>query len=238
MSEIISKFLVIICLICCLSGCTGEAVLMEAHTAVSYETKDGAAVEKTENTEETGENVKEESTEEISVLQEVPVSEEDLGQEGTEDFITVHICGAVENPGVYTLPLGARLYEGIEKAGGFREDSDGEFLNLASKLEDGVQIIIPTLEEADKMRQNQLTSEDLIRKPQEDVANGNKTAKVNINTADESLLCTLPGIGVSRARSIIEYRRLNGSFKTIEDIMKVAGIKEAAYQKIKDFIVV
>ena len=125
-----------------------------------------------------------------------------------------------------------------EKAGGCREDSDGEFLNLASKLEDGVQIIIPTLEEADKMRQNQLTSEDLIRKPQEDVANGNKTAKVNINTADESLLCTLPGIGVSRARSIIEYRRLNGSFKTIEDIMKVAGIKEAAYQKIKDFIVV
>lgn len=157
-----------------------------------------------------------------------------------ESVVTVHICGAVMKPGVYTLPLGSRLYEGIEMAGGFRSDSDMEFLNLAYLLEDGTQIIIPTIDEAEDMRASQTVGEDILikRANNDSDAVSKSEGKVNINTADMTLLCTLPGIGESRAESIIEYRTTNGSFETTEDIMKVTGIKEAAYNRIKELITI
>lgn len=140
--------------------------------------------------------------------------------------IAVHICGAVNKPGVYYLREDQRVCDGIEKAGGFREDADQDYWNQALILEDGMKIDVPTKEEAEQMN------------VQEEAKKEDRSGKVDLNTADEKLLCTLPGIGESRAKSIIAYRNENGPFKKTEDIMKVSGIKEAAYEKIKDLIMV
>ncbi len=128
----------------------------------------------------------------------------------------VYICGYVINPGVYICDEGMRIYELIDMAGGFHSEADRDYLNLVEVVTDGQKIYVPKLGE---------------------VVSGDKQ-KVNINTADKLTLMTLPGIGESRASDIISYREEQGGFARIEDIMKVSGIKEAAYEKIKDYIVV
>lgn len=141
--------------------------------------------------------------------------------------ICVHVSGYVMNPGVYMLPEGSRVYEAVEAAGGFSEGADDQFLNLAKVLEDGQKIRIYSLDEtATAYEDTELNQKDL-----------NDTEKlININTATKESLMTLPGIGESRAESIIAYREQNGYFSSVEDIMKVSGIKEAAFEKIKDYI--
>ena len=168
--------------------------------------------------------------------------------------IAVHICGAVNNSGVFFLEEGKRVYHAIELAGGLRADADGDYINQALLLEDGMKIVIPTKEETKQWKEREEKEQEVEAKLYEEKGTeddyiqyadsasstvGNEMAgKVNLNTADENLLCTLPGIGTSRAKSIIDYRTKNGAFKTIEDVMKVSGIKEAAFEKIKDLITV
>ncbi|MDO4303182.1 MAG: helix-hairpin-helix domain-containing protein [Bacillota bacterium] len=141
----------------------------------------------------------------------------------------VHICGAVVNPGVYTLEEGSRIYQAVEKAGGFREDAREDYLNQADLIADGMKIYVPTCEETEG-----LWLEGMTEGAEADDAAG----LVNINTADEERLCTLPGVGSAKARSIIAYREKNGSYQRIEDIMNVEGIKEGLFQKIRDSITV
>lgn len=138
-----------------------------------------------------------------------------------EPSIVVYVCGAVHNPGVISLPEGSRICDAVEAAGGLTEEAGEGTVNLAALAEDGEMIRIPTEEEAAAARQE-----------------ADSKGIVNINTADISGLCTLPGIGESRAGDIIAYRESGGGFKKIEDIMKVPGIKEGAFQKIKDKITV
>ena len=174
--------------------------------------------------------------------------------ETTIEEVAIHICGAVKNPGVFFLEKGQRVYHAIEMAGGLREDADGDYINQALLLEDGMKIVIPTKEETKQWKEQEEKEQEVEAKLYEEkgtedyyvqyadsasstIAN-EKVGKVNLNTADENLLCTLPGIGTSRAKSIIDYRTKNGAFKTIEDVMKVSGIKEAAFEKIKDLITV
>ena len=135
----------------------------------------------------------------------------------------VHICGEVNAPGVYELPEGSRIFEAVEAAGGFTEEASEESLNLAGVISDGMQIVILSEDEAKR----QLEAEEYMA-----------SGLVNINTASKEQLMTLPGIGESRAEDILRYREESGGFETIEDIMKVSGIKDAAFQKIKDSIVV
>lgn len=234
MSENIIKLLGICSLCFLLLGCTNDSVMIDV--------KPGSSEENTSiHTEVTLEDV---GKDEEHVEEHISASNEknEVMDKKVEEELTVmvHICGAVAKPGVYILPYGSRLYEGIEMAGGFRSDSDMEFLNLAYLLEDGTQIIIPTIDEAAEMRSSQTEGEDtLIKRANQDSNAGSKTeGKVNINTADIASLCTLPGIGESRARSIIEYRTSNGKFETTEDIMNVAGIKDAAYNRIKELITI
>lgn len=145
--------------------------------------------------------------------------------------IFVHICGAVVNPGVYVLSADSRLFEGIEAAGGFREDACENFINLAQTLQDGQRIVIPTIEEAEAARQDGAYQEQWF--PEEaQSADG----RVNINTASEQELSAISGIGAGKAAAIVQYRQENGAFSSIEDIMKVSGIKEGTYEKIKDKI--
>lgn len=127
----------------------------------------------------------------------------------------VHVCGAVQNPGVVSLPEGSRAQDALEAAGGFTENAARDSVNLADWVYDGQKLYVPAAEEA----------EGLVG---QEVSDG----RVNINTADISALCSLPGIGESRARDIIAYREENGAFASCEDIMKVSGIKSSVYNRI------
>ena len=169
--------------------------------------------------------LREETTEEETETEQNDVFAEEGTREVQEpQVLVVHVCGAVVKPGVYELKPGSRIADAVEMAGGFTGNADDSYVNLADIPEDGMQIYIPTKEEAVALRQE----------PQESASSG----KVNINTADKVLLCTLPGIGEARAADIIAYRQENGGFSSIEDIMKVSGIKEGSFQKIKELIAV
>lgn len=138
----------------------------------------------------------------------------------------VYLCGAVKNPGVYRLPSGSRVYEAILLAGGLLENACEDGVNQAEEVTDGQMIKILTQEEA-------FHQEDLGQERQEQ-ADG----RINLNTAEASELMTLPGIGESKARSILSYREEQGGFSSTEEIMNITGIKEGVYSKIKDYITV
>ena len=150
--------------------------------------------------------------------------------------VFVHVCGAVENPGVYELAGDARVYQAVEAAGGFLPEACEEYVNQAGALTDGTRLYIPTEDEVRELSQagkDTLTEELLLQSDSEtDPADG----LVNINTASMEELCTLPGIGEGKARHIISYRENTGRFEQIEDIMKVEGIKEGLFGKIRDLI--
>ena len=172
-----------------------------------------------------------------------PSSVSERGQEeGSEDGsepaqIQVYICGAVVCPGVYTLPEGSRVYEAVAMAGGLLETAEPRALNQARLLSDGEQITVLTVEEV------QGGEIPVQESPGGDSGEGGASSgsageKVNLNTADEAELMTLSGIGESRAKAIIAYREENGKFQSIEEIMKIDGIKEKMFEKIKDSITV
>lgn len=168
--------------------------------------------------------------------EDMAVQEEDTAVEKAETVkktCVVYLCGAVKHPGVYTLQAGDRLYEAVEMAGGFQENAFEEYVNQARTLQDGEQIYIPTKEEAEEVFCVEQYLGDSGGKNQPE-----KDGLVNINTADAEDLCTLNGIGMSRAEDIIAYREANGAFEKIEDIKNVTGIKEGLFQKIKDKIIV
>lgn len=141
------------------------------------------------------------------------------------DTVWVHICGEVQAPGVYELEAGSRICDALLAAGGFTEAADPEFYNLAELLADGMQIVVPDRESA--------------RERETERKSGPETdGRININTATMEMLCTLPGIGESRARDIIAWREKHGGFSRPEQIMEVSGIKQAVYDKIRDLITV
>lgn len=144
----------------------------------------------------------------------------------------VHVCGAVERPGVYELPQGSRIYQAIECAGGLSNEADPDYLNQADFVSDGEKVYVPTREEVAEMDS---PLQNVVTQSGETSAT---SGLVNLNTASEDQLCTLPGIGSSKARSIIAYREEHGSFDRIESVMNVAGIKDGLFQKIKAYITV
>lgn len=146
--------------------------------------------------------------------------------------IFIYLCGEIKIPGVYELPEGARVFEAVAAAGGFTEDACMEALNQAAILADGMQIYIPTKEE---YQNNSVPIPNAIN--QTETAD-KSTGLVNINTATAEELCTLPGIGESRAKEIISYREQNGNFSNIEEIQNVTGIKEGLFSKIRDKITI
>lgn len=148
------------------------------------------------------------------------------GAQSEERLIYVYVCGYVENAGVYTFPAGSRRFAAIEAAGGVTEDGSAEFLELAGELADGERIYVPSKEEAGE--QAFMTAG----------AQASESGLVNINKASKEQLMSLPGIGESRAEQIIQYRETNGPFQDITDIMKISGIKEAAFARIKEYICV
>ncbi len=147
----------------------------------------------------------------------------------TEKPIVVYITGAVPRPGVYALAQGSRVQDAISAAGGFLADADKTGLNLARALEDGEQLDIaytsgssPVIGTAIPAATEAPSNAELI----------------NINTASQTELESLPGIGPTTAQKIIAYREANGPFAKIEDIVNVSGIGPGTFEKIKDLITV
>ena len=159
-----------------------------------------------------------------------------------QQLIYVHICGAVKKPAVYSLPEGARVCDAIAAAGGLTEEAADDYVNQARFLSDGERVYIPEKGELSNLSAAQYAAGQTVSgnsgsQSTGSVQNGNQEQlPVNINTATLSELMNLPGIGESRAESIIAYREKHGAFSTIEDIMQISGIKDAAYEKIKDRI--
>lgn len=162
-------------------------------------------------------------------------------QEFSDDRILVHISGAVNKEGMVELKINSRISDAIDKAEGVREDASIEDINLAYKLEDGMKIHIPTKQEKEENKKEEktyITTESGIETIQEKNTEEVKTKnnKVNINTATQTQLETLPGIGPSTAIKILEYRKEKGKFKKIEELKEVSGIGEAKFNKVKELI--
>ncbi len=170
-----------------------------------------------------------------------PSSGEDIGKGGTntssdgeyanpsnggDAVVYVQVAGAVSKPDVYKFPVGSRVFEAIEHAGGFLPEAYDGDLNLASVLTDGQKIYVPTKDEQASLEASAKDGRASLE------ANTNDDGRVNINTATEAELMTLPGIGQSKAALIIQYRETHGGFSSIEEIKKIEGIKEGTYSKI------
>lgn len=143
------------------------------------------------------------------------------------EVISVYVCGAVVNPGVYVLESTDIKEKALEMAGGFTEGAATTYVNLAESVKAGEKIYFPYESELEARD----FSEDINISDEE-------SDKININTATKDELMTLSGIGESKAEDIITYREEHGGFKSIEEIMNINGIKEGVYNKIKDSIVV
>ena len=153
--------------------------------------------------------------------------------------IVVHVSGAVRNEGIVELKEKSRIADAIEMVGGVTEDAYMKDVNLATILEDGMKIYIPTKEEVEKQRENK--NDSVSKDTNLDIYNNSsntrkKNNKVNINTASKEELDTLPGIGESTANKIISYREEKGNFKSIEEIKEVSGIGDSKYEQIKNLI--
>lgn len=174
------------------------------------------------------------------------------GAAQTQTEIVVYVCGAVNNPGVYTLSGTPRMQDAVEAAGGMNEQADRNVLNLAQYISDGQMIRIPAIGEVtdtgDWLEQQSFGSNE-DNSPDSSSGNNSSTSqsnsnsgqtdnKVNLNSADVTELMTIPGVGQTKAEAIIRYREENGRFEEVEDIMQVSGIKEGSFAKMKPYICV
>lgn len=203
-----------ICLcLCLLCGCGQRAALLSTDTTM----------------EESGVQTETEITELPADCTTEVVSAEN-------DMVAVYVCGAVNCSGVYYVPQGAIKETAVSMAGGFRDDADETYVNLAQTVSGGERIYIPTKEETAG-----LTFQDdaSVETPSAQMPGEEKTdtGKVNINTATKEELMALPGIGESKADAIIAYREAQGKFQSTEELMNINGIKEGVYNKIKDLII-
>lgn len=150
---------------------------------------------------------------------------EEQSEETHISQITVHITGAINNPGVIIIEEGARIVDALEAAGGETEEADVNRLNLAYVLEDGEKLYIPSKNEEEQ---------EYITQGKDNMSEGQ--SKININVAQIGELITLPGVGEATANKIIEYRKENGKFQKIEDLKNVPGIGDSKFENIKMLI--
>jgi len=174
----------------------------------------------------------EETLEAEAVPESVPAAESPAETE-TEPPCYVHVCGEVVSPGVYRMENGQRAFEAIALAGGFTAEAAQEYLNLAQPVTDGMKLEVP-----DRLWAEQHAGAAGQGGEQAAGPDGQARTLVNINTASKEELMTLRGIGEARAEDIIRVREQRGGFGSIEEIMEVPGIKNAAFEKIRDDITV
>ena len=151
--------------------------------------------------------------------------------------LQVHVCGAVNAPGVYRLSAGSRVLEAVEAAGGMAEGAAEDYLNLADAVFDGAKVRVPFLSELSGEGAHG-PSGDFGMTGGQELGGSGEDGLVDLNHADKEALMTLPGIGEAKAEAILSWREEQGPFEEPEDVMRIPGIKEAAYEKLKDKITV
>ena len=145
-----------------------------------------------------------------------------------QDLITVDVKGAVKSPGIYDLPVGSRVNDAVQKAGGLTEQADSKSLNLAQKVSDEALVYVPTKgEEAASQQAGPGTA-----------SSTSKEKKVNLNKASLEELKQVKGLGGKRAQDIIDHREANGKFKSVDELKKVSGIGAKTIEKLKDYVTV
>jgi competence protein ComEA len=159
-------------------------------------------------------------------------SENNIAEKIEVPSVIIHISGAVKNPGVYKLKSIDRVVDAVKIAGGITERANPDAINLAALLKDGQKIIIPY-----KIF-NQVTVESDKNIEEVYSSSSSPSDQININTADDNTLQSLPGIGPVLSKKIIDYRNQNGLFEVIDDIKDVSGIGEKKFEGIKDLICV
>lgn len=157
-----------------------------------------------------------------------PPADLNLKQESESKSLFVHVTGQVKKPGVVELESGARVNDAITKAGGVEETAALDAVNLARIVIDGEQIFVPHIDDA-----LELNSQRLEGFGNAESASGIPTV-ININTADQATLETLPRIGPALASRIIEWRESNGGFQSVEDLINVSGVGPKLYANLKD----
>lgn len=145
--------------------------------------------------------------------------------------LTVHVAGAVSQPGLYRLPEGSRVADALDKAGGASPDAVLDNINLAAKLTDGQKVMLARVQ---SQQQQPLAG----AAPLAGKAPAQAGTLININTASAAELETLPGIGPSMSRRIIDHREKNGSFNSVEDLDDVEGIGPRKLESLKDLVTI
>ena len=145
-----------------------------------------------------------------------------------QDLITVDVKGAVKSPGIYDLPVGSRVNDAVQKAGGLTEQADSKSINLAQKVSDEALVYVPTKGEEVA---NQQTNSGAP-------SSTSKDKKVNLNKASLEELKQVKGLGGKRAQDIIDHRESNGKFKSVDELKKVSGIGAKTIEKLKDYVTV
>ena len=149
---------------------------------------------------------------------EFSVSADETVNEVSQQFLYVHVVGEVKSPGMYQLPIGARLVDAVFAAGGLTEEADNSSVNLARELTDGEQIIVFSISQ------------------EGEVAGTTASGLVSLNRAGDKELEELPGIGPALAGRIIAWREANGGFKSVQDLLKVSGIGENLLAGVIDLV--
>lgn len=152
-------------------------------------------------------------------------------------IIIIDLAGAVMKPSVVELPIGSRVYEAIDLAGGLTDEADTKYTNLAGVLTDGEKIYIPTKKE---LENSDVKTGNIGNSSNSNMPSylNNQKSLININSADSNTLQQLTGVGPSTAEKIINYRLENGNFNKIEDLKNVSGIGEKTFEKLKNKITV
>ena len=218
---------VLVCFIFSVGCGTGKQVYLEAATQTQTE-------EETQAEAETAETAETETSDTSAKAMQKQTTGEECTQ-GMPGSCYVYLCGAVVQPGVYEVASGSRIYEVIQLAGGLTDDASVSSVNQAEEVHDGQMIFLPTAEEA----QAGITAVELSGAAgtgEPSAGAEGQDGRINLNTATREELMTLPGIGEVKADDIVAYRTEHGGFSSAEEIMKIAGIKEGMYQRLKDSI--
>ena len=156
------------------------------------------------------------------------IKKEEKDESAEQDLITVDVKGAVKSPGIHDLPVGSRVHDAVQKAGGLTEEADSKSLNLAQKVSDEALVYVPTKgEEAASQQAASGTA-----------SSTSKEKKVNLNKASLEELKQVKGLGGKRAQDIIDHREANGKFKSVDELKKVSGIGAKTIEKLKDYVTV
>ena len=167
---------------------------------------------------------------EVTTIPKDSTDEKEAGNQKEEaveqDLITVDVKGAVKTPGIYDLPVGSRINDAVQKAGGLTDNADSKSINLAQRISDEALVYVPTKEEATSQEMPSSTS------------NSKENKKVNLNKASLEELKQVKGLGAKRAQDIIDHRDSNGKFKSVDELKKVSGIGAKTIEKLKEYVTV